>query len=222
MEFIFMLTQNDRTVADCLEVFDAIRPVGLKHVGFKDVGAEFATLSELNRRIKDSGATSYLEVVNMSPERCRESARAARQIGVDRLMGGTEVDAVLETLAGSSIAYYPFPGHPAGHPTALGGTPEEIAAHCAAFMAKGCAGADLLAYRATDAEPLALVKAARDALGTGHLIVAGSVNSPERVHALAQAGADAFTVGTAVFDGSFSSHKGAIGSRLNDVLAACP
>ena len=38
MDFVFMLTRSDRTVANWREVLDEIRPVGLKHVGFKDVG----------------------------------------------------------------------------------------------------------------------------------------------------------------------------------------
>jgi hypothetical protein len=38
----------------------------------------------------------------------------------------------------------------------------------------GCAGIDLLAYRATDAEPLDLVRAARAAT-SGRLVVAGSI-----------------------------------------------
>jgi putative N-acetylmannosamine-6-phosphate epimerase len=103
----------------------------------------------------------------------------------------------------------------------LGGGPEEVAAHCKAFVAKGCAGVDLLAYRATDAEPLDLVRAARRALGGHTLIVAGSVDRPARIGALAAAGVDAFTIGSAVFNGAFSPRKGALLSQLRDVLAAC-
>ncbi len=216
-----MLTRDDRTVEDALEVLDAIRPLGLRHIGFKDVGADPARLRELNRRIKAQGAISYLEVVSTTPEAGLASAGAAVEIGVDRLLGGTDVDAVLALLEGTGIRYYPFPGLPRGHPTVLAGGPEEIAADCAAFMAKGCAGVDLLAYRATEAEPLALVRAARRALGEGLLIVAGSVDQPGRIRALAEAGADAFTIGSAVFSGAFSPRKGALLSQLRDVLAVC-
>ncbi len=216
-----MLTRNDRTVEDALEVLDAIRPLGLRHLGFKDVGLAPALLRELNRRIKDQGATSYLEVVSSGPEACLASANAAVETGVDRLLGGTDVDAVLARLRGTGVCYYPFPGTPRGHPTVLGGMPEQIGADCAAFMAKGCAGVDLLAYRATEAEPLDLVRAAKRALGAGRLIVAGSVDQPARIRALAAAGADAFTIGSAVFNGAFSPRKGALLSQLRDVLAAC-
>jgi hypothetical protein len=221
MDFIFMLTRDDRTVEDALDVLEAIRPLGLRHIGFKDVGAGPDVLQELTRRIKEQGATSYLEVVGTTPEACLRSVRVAREIGVDRLLGGTDVDAALSILEGSGIACFPFPGLPSGHPTVLGGRPEDIAAHCETFMAKGCAGVDLLAYRATDADPLELVRAARRALGSGMLIVAGSVDQPARIRALCDAGADAFTIGSAVLNGAFSPRKGALLSQLRDVLAAC-
>ncbi len=39
MDFIFMLTNHDATVADAVEVYESIRTTGLRLVGFKDVGA---------------------------------------------------------------------------------------------------------------------------------------------------------------------------------------
>jgi pentose-5-phosphate-3-epimerase len=85
----------------------------------------------------------------------------------------------------------------------------------------GCGGVDLLAYRATEADPLDLVRAARAAWPGGKLIVAGSVNSTQRIHALAAAGADAFTIGSAVFEGAFSPAKGSLRAQIVDVLEAC-
>jgi hypothetical protein len=220
MDFIFMLTRQDQTVSDCLAVLAEIEPVGLRHIGFKDVGAELETLAVLNRRIKENGATSYMEVVATSAEAALNSARIALQIGVDRLLGGTQVKETLEILQGSGIAYYPFPGRPVGHPTRLGGTPEQVEADAREFMALGCAGVDLLAYRATEAEPIDLVKAARSGLGAkGRLICAGAVDSAARIAALADAGCDAFTIGSAAFDGSFSPRKGSLRSQLKDILS---
>ncbi|MDX2316005.1 MAG: hypothetical protein QNL90_18190 [Gammaproteobacteria bacterium] len=220
MEFIFMFTRDDQTVEDCLEVFDIVRETGVKHLGFKDVGVAQETLVALNERIRASGGVSYMEVVSTTSEACLDSARSAIAIGVDRLLGGTDAEAMLDVLADSGIAYFPFPGRPQGHPTQLGGTPEAVAADCRRFEALGCAGVDLLAYRATEAEPIELVRAARQALD-GELIIAGSVGTPARVRELAEAGVDAFTVGSAAFDGSFSPRKGSLRSQLNDILAAC-
>jgi hypothetical protein len=221
MDFIFMLTRSDRTVEDCLTVFDEIAPLGLKHVGFKDVGVPPATLRQLTEAIRASGALSYMEVVSTSPEAALNSARVARDLGIDRLLGGTQVIETMQILKGSKTAYYPFPGKPVGHPTKLGGSATDVEEHSASFVAMGCAGVDLLAYRATEADPIELIKAARRGLGKGHLIVAGSVSSRERIKAVAEAGADAFTIGTAVFDQSYSPTKGSIRSQLSAVLEDC-
>ena len=219
MDFVFMLTRADQTVPDCLDVLDDIRAVGLTHLGFKDVGVPPDVLAELARRIRAAGATSYMEVVSTSREACLQSARVAREIGVDRLLGGTQVEEVLAILAGSATRYLPFPGRPFDHPTKLGGSPQDVEADCRRYRALGCAGVDLLAYRATEAEPLDLVRAARRGMD-GVLLVAGSVAGPAQVRALKAAGADAFTVGSAVFDGSFSPHVGSLRSQLRAVLDA--
>ena len=222
VEFIFMLTRNDRTVDDALDVLELIRPVGLKHIGFKDVGADPASLSSLVEAIHDTGAKSYMEVVSTTDEECIRSAQLARDLGVQRLLGGTQVELILSILHGSSMTYFPFPGRPVDHPTKLGGTPDDVSTDCRRFVEAGCAGCDLLAYRATEAHPLDLVRAAREGLGPEPmLIVAGAVNSARQISDLHDVGADAFTIGTAVFDGSYSPSKGSILSQLNDVLTDC-
>jgi hypothetical protein len=220
MDFVFMLTRADRTIRDGIEVLEDVRPLGLRHIGFKDVGIEPAALAALHRRIKELGATSYLEVVSTTAEACLQSARLAREVGFDRLLGGTQVEEVLAILAGSRVQYLPFPGRPFGHPTQLRGSPAEIARDCERACALGAAGVDLLAYRSVDADPVELVRAARKAID-GTVLVAGGVCGPEQVRALAAAGADAFTVGSAVFDGSFAPHVGSLRSQLKAVLDAC-
>jgi hypothetical protein len=188
---------------------------------FKDVGGPPPTLESLNTAIRSSGAVSYMEVVSTTPETCLASARIAAELGVDCLLGGTDVDAVQEILQGSRMRFFPFPGFPRGHPTKLAGKPEDVEAHCSAFAAKGCAGADLLAYRATEADPLALIRAAKKGLGAKRLIVAGSIGSAAQIRAIAEAGADAFTIGSAVLDGSYAPHMGSTLSQLAAVQADC-
>lgn len=215
-----MLTRDDRTVEDCLEVYDSVRQLPLRHVGFKDVGVAPDILERLHDRIKTDGRTSYMEVVSTSAESCLGSARIGVELGVDCLLGGTEVDEILPLLAGTRTGYYPFPGVPVGHPTRLGGTPERIAADTRAMVAKGCAGVDLLAFRATEADPLDLIRAARGATDR-RVIVAGSINSAARIREIAAAGADLFTIGTAALDGSFSPRFGLLANQLRRILDAC-
>ncbi len=214
-----MLTRQDRTVPDCLDILAQIAPLGLKHIGFKDIGADEPTLRTLNAGIKTLGAQSYLEVVATSPEAALNSARIAASIGVDHLLGGTKIPETLAILKGTGVKYYPFPGIPVGHPTQLGGDAAQIAADTASFIAQGCAGVDLLAYRATDTDPLALVAAARAACGPAKLICAGGVDCPDRIAALRAAGTDAFTIGSAAFDGTFAPGKPGLLAQLQEILS---
>jgi hypothetical protein len=220
MDFVFMLTRADRTISDGLDVLEDIKSLGIKHIGFKDVGIEPAALAELHRAIKRAGATSYLEVVSTSRETALQSARVACEVGFDKLLGGTQVEEILGILSGSSVQYLPFPGEPFGHPTKLAGNAALVEEHCKKFAAMGAAGVDLLAYRATEADPLELVRVARRSMN-GTLLVAGAVNTPAQIRALKEAGADAFTVGSAVFDGSFVPNAGSMRSQLKAVLDAC-
>jgi hypothetical protein len=220
MDFIFMLTHHDRTVPNCLDVLAEVAGLGLGHIGFKDVGADTDTLQVLARRIKANGAAAYVEVVSTTPETIRQSIRTAAELGVDHVLGGQELTFALESLNGDA-RYYPFPGRPEGHPTNLGGRPGEIERDCDRAMAAGCAGVDLLAFRAIEAEPLDLIRAARRGLGRqGHLIVAGSISSPERIRTVADAGADAFTIGTAIFEETFAPGLKGVRAQCEAVLAA--
>jgi hypothetical protein len=220
MDFIFMLTREDQTIEDCLDVYEAIRRVPLNHVGFKDVGVPPETLRRLHERMKADGRTTHMEVVSTDRDSALRSAEVGAGLGVDCLLGGTQVDAVLSIVKGTKTGYYPFPGVPVGHPTRLGGTPDKIEADTRAMVAKGCAGVDLLAYRATEADPLELIRAARRGT-TKKVIVAGSINSPARIRAVAEAGADLFTIGTAALDGSFCPRIGLLANQLARILDAC-
>ncbi|KRC51942.1 hypothetical protein ASE16_02415 [Leifsonia sp. Root227] len=220
MDFIFMLTRDDQTVADALQVADEIESVPLTHIGFKDVGVDTATLQALHRKLKARNATTYLEVVSTTKQAALESARVGRDLGVDWLMGGTWVEETLQVLDGSATQYLPFPGNPVGHPTVLGGSPEVIADHTRQFVSAGAAGVDLLAYRASEADPLDLVRAARNAAPESHLVVAGSIVNREQIAALSDAGADGFTIGQAAFAGVYDPRQGSLRSQLVEILDA--
>lgn len=220
MDFIFMLTRHDRTIDDAEEVVDAVSELGVRHIGFKDIGVPRATLERVAARIRARGGVCYLEVVSTTPEAVAASLATGAALGVDSVLGGTDLEAARRVL-GSLERYFPFPGRPVGHPTRLEGTPSQVESDARTASERGCGGIDLLAYRATEADPLALVRAARRGVGDGRLIVAGSVHSAKQIHALAAAGADAFTIGSAVFDGTFAPTKGSLRGQILDILEAC-
>ena len=95
VDFIFMLTKDDQTVEDCLELHEEILPVGLTHVGFKDVGVDKATLKALTDAINVSGAISYMEVVSTTDE-----AYSGMMRGVAEGLTDTEIALVADYLQG--------------------------------------------------------------------------------------------------------------------------
>ena len=187
MDFIFMLTRNDRTIEDAAYLVDAACDLGVRHIGFKDVGVPFATMQELAGTIRRRGGVCYLEVVSTTPEAMLRSLEAGRALGVDRMLGGTDLDAA-QRILGDLSRYFPFPGRPVGHPTRLGGSRGAGRRALPRARARmGCGGVDLLAYRATEADPLDLVRAAREALAGAtadrrrqrELDASGSTRSPK-------------------------------------------
>lgn len=221
MDFIFMLTNQDRTVGNCLEVIESISDIGLMHIGFKDIGVDHSVLASLTKKIAAHGAISYVEVVSTTPASIRASIVAAARLGVDRVLGGQDVAFAIQSFKADGPTYYPFPGRPVGHPTQLGGSADDIEADCRRARDAGCPGADLLAYRATEAEPRALIRAARRGLGDdGYLIVAGSIDSTDRITEAKDAGADAFTIGSAIFENRFAAGVTGVRGQCEAVLRA--
>lgn len=201
MEFIFMLTHQDRTVDQAMDVLEQVSLTGLTHVGFKDVGATPQQQQALAQAAHEAGMTVYLEVVSTSVEAELDSVRAGLAAGVDWILGGTNPDQALGILRDSTVKYAPFPGRIIGHPSVLEGTINQIAADAARLTAMdGIAGVDLLAYRHHGVDPLELTRAVV-ASSSGPVIAAGSVVTEGQVIGLAKAGAAAFTIGGAIFDG---------------------
>jgi len=105
MDFIFMLTRNDRTIEDAARLVDAACELGVRHIGFKDVGVPFASMRDIAERIRRRGGVSYLEVVSTTSTAVVRSLKAARALGVDRILGGTDLGVaarLLGSLAGLS------------------------------------------------------------------------------------------------------------------------
>jgi len=206
-EFIFMLTHNDSTVDNALEVLEQVRSTGLRHIGFKDVGASPAMQRELADAAHAAGLTVYLEVVSVDKDDELASIDAAKAAGVDWILGGKFAREAVEKLTGTNIKLAPFPGRIVGHPSALEGTIEEIAAHAADLTStKGVSGVDLLAYRHSTVDVLELVAAVVKA-SKGPVIAAGSVVSEAQIRGLSAAGAWGFTIGGAIFEGILPGEK---------------
>ncbi|KIC07521.1 methylglyoxal synthase [Leisingera sp. ANG-M1] len=202
--FILMLTENDRTIPDAHARLEEALEAGARHIGFKDVGLPLEDLRGLAQTIRAAGGRSYLEVVSLDEDSELASARAAVGLDVDCLLGGTRAAAVTEVIRDHPLRYYPFPGRITGHPSVLEGPAGDIAASARALAdLEHVHGLDLLAYRFSGDVP-ALMQQVAQAVAKP-VIVAGSIDSKERISAVAQSGAQGFTVGTAAFAGAFQA-----------------
>ena len=191
---------------------------GARHIGFKDIGLPFDELKALAGDIRSAGGRAYLEVVSLDEESELRSAKAAVDLEVDCLLGGTRADIVTPMLRQHPIRYYPFPGQIVDHPSILKGSIEEIAESARKLSdLETVHGLDLLAYRYEGNVP-ELMKAVCQATDKP-VIMAGSIDQEERILAVAQSGAAGFTVGTAAFQEAFPASREGLVAQVQSILA---
>lgn len=199
--FIFMLTRKDRTVPEARSLLPEVFAAGVGHVGFKNIGLPHDELRLIAEEARAAGATVYLEVVSLDPDSEAASARAALDLGVDVLMGGTRPKLVVPILAGSGIRYFPFAGRVEGHPSRLEGSIRSIVASAGMLLDQdGVDGLDLLAYRFRG-DSAELARQVCAAAGRRPVFVAGSIDSVGRIREVLDCGAAGFTIGSAILEG---------------------
>jgi len=195
-EFILMLTLNDKTVPNAMEIYQELRHTGIKFFGFKDIGLPHPELKKLVEAMHADGHQVFLEVVSATADDELKSARAAVAIGVDYLIGGTQIADVKQIIAGTGMKYFPYIGQIVGHPCLLRGDLAWMVEEAKRVEAMGIDGINLLAYR-WDGDVDLLVESIMAAINVP-LICAGSVDRIERIKDLADRNVWAFTIGGAV------------------------
>jgi 2,4-dienoyl-CoA reductase-like NADH-dependent reductase (Old Yellow Enzyme family) len=214
-ELIVMLTHQDRTVSNALELFERTRDYPITHWGFKDVGLPAEEMRSVVKAMKDAGKTTFLEVVSLSEEEGLRGAQLAVELGFDILMGTVFFPSISEYLKNKPVRYYPFPGHVHSHPSILDGTIDEIVAHARQLEAHGVHGLDLLTYR-YNGEASRLLKLVVEATNIP-IVSAGSIATFDRITEVWDSGAWGFTIGSAFFERQFVPD----GSFEENVLAVC-
>lgn len=221
-EFIFMLTQNDVTVPQALEVLEELRGTGLRYAGCKDIGLSAGEYVELFNEMKRDGMTTFMEVVSYDEKKHFDGVNRALRFGVDYLVGGMpqHTKKTLEYLkrSGTPTKYCPYIGEVVGHPCVLRGSVDEIISSGRKAESLGVDGMNLLLYRYTG-DQKALLNAATKKLKLP-LIVAGSVKTFEQIEELRAMNVWAFTIGGAIFEkrlvkeGSIHDQISAVMNRL--------
>jgi hypothetical protein len=201
VNFIFMLTHNDVTVPNAVEVFEQTLDTGVKYVGFKDKGLSMKEMRVLVNLTKKEEMKVFFEVVTGNKEGALQSVRNAVELDVDCLIGGTYVEQTLQLLKGK-ICFMPYIGEVAGHPSMLRGKIDRIVSDAKKVEKLGVSGINLLAYRYNgDVEHLLeSVKKNVDI----PIIVAGDIDSFQRIRKIMELDMWGFTVGTAIFEKKFA------------------
>ncbi len=201
-ELIIMLTHNDQTVGNALEVFDECRDLPVACWGFKDIGLPKGQMKQLVSEMKKENKTTFLEVVTYTEEECLSGAKLAAECGFDYLMGTTYYDSVFELLKDSPVKYFPFCGKVSGNPSILEGSVEEIVAQARMMESKGVPGFDILAYRYVQGDPEELADKFIKALKVP-VVMAGSISSFQRIDKVRELNPWGFTIGSAFFEKKF-------------------
>ena len=200
-KMIIMLTYNDKTVSNALEIFDQCKELPVECWGFKNVGLPVGKMKKLVFNMKKAKKTTFLEVVTYNEESCLEAAKLALDCQFDYFTGTVYFESVHNLLKGKAIKYFPFCGKVSGSPSILEGSIQGIIDDAKAMEEKGVDGFDLLAYRyVEDAEKLAqqFIKAIKVPV-----VLAGSINSFDRLDKMKEYNPWGFTIGSAFFDKIF-------------------
>ncbi len=207
-KIIIMLTHNDKTVRNAIEVFEETKDLPIRYWGFKDVGMEPEKMKILCDKMHEAGKTTFLEVVSYTEEECMRGAKLAVECGFDYLLGTLYYDSVAEYIREQGLKYCPFAGRVSESPSILEGTLEDMLDQEADFAEKGVFGTDLLGYRYVDGDPNVL-SAEYIRRAKNPVVLAGSIGSEDRLKLVKEMNPWAFTMGSALFtknfvkDGSF-------------------
>jgi hypothetical protein len=216
-KLIVMLTWNDKTVHNAREVFESCKDLPVKNWGFKDVGLPSGEMKELCGLMKQNGKSTFLEVVTYSEEECERGARIAVDCGFEHLMGTIFYDGVNDFIKTTSLKYMPFVGDVSGSPSILKGSAASMLAQEERYKKAGVFGIDLLGYRYVDGDPEAL---SAEFISRGQLpcVLAGSIDSEQRIDRVLKMNPWGFTMGSALFNKKFVA-DGTFRENLEHVVA---
>ncbi len=210
---IVMLTHNDRTVKDAIEVFESAKNSKAELWGFKEVGLPIDKMKDLVSRMKKAGKTTFIEVVEYTEEECLAGAKIGIESGFDVLMGTMYFDSVRDIAKEAGMKYMPFVGQIHDRPSILEGSIEEMVKEAKSLIEKGVDGFDLLAYRYTgDPEQLAAEFVEKV---PAPVCLAGSISNYQRLDKMKEIKPWTFTIGSAFFDNKFD---GTFAEQIDKVI----
>lgn len=213
---VAMMTHNDITVTNALEVFESNKHAKTEYWGFKDDGISLEDAAVLIDAMKRAGKRVLLEPLTLNEDEAVAWAHLAAEKEVDGVLG-FYFDTVRDILKKARVKYFP----PFGQRTMdqrLLGTPQELAAAAIETLRKGPEGVRLSAFRYIDGDPIAMAKVVIAAIRSEgkEFMLTGSVNDFARIDFVKEMQPWGFTIGGALFEeGKFCG--GTVAERLNRI-----
>ena len=222
MDFVFMLTRNDATVENALELVASPVRWASSTSASRTSARTRRCCDASTAAIREAGASPWMEVVSTSRDDELRSIALGRDLGVDWLMGGVEVEGACAFSRGARSAICRSPASRSAIRRGSAARRRRSRRTAAPSRKK--------AARASTFSPIGRPRPSRSTssppAGAG-LATRARSSSPvrsiraERVAAVRAAGADAFTIGTAAIDLSYAPGAGPLEAQLRAVLKDC-
>lgn len=219
INLISMLTWNDKTVSNALEVFEKSKFIpGAICWGFKDMGIEKINAEELARSMKLAGKITFYESLVEKEDKCIEAAKFALDNKFNYLIGMPFFHSVQEFLRKTSIKYFPTCGRRSGVSRMLHGTIEDIINDGLKLQENGIDGICLSMYRFTGGDPEELAERFMKIINIP-VIISGTIDSYSRLNTVKKLKPWGFTVGSAFFNKKFGEEmNSSFTEQINKVL----
>ena len=209
-----MLTNNDATVENALEIFESNKNSKTKYWGFKDVGISEENAIVLVQAMKRAGKITIYEPLVEDEKESLKAAQFAIDHEFDYLIGNVFHQSVSDLVKNSPVKYFPTCGKRSGTPRMLYGTVDSIVEDAKRIMHCGADGVCLSVYRYVDGEPEDMAKRFVKELDAPFMIT-GSINNDHRLDFMKELQPFAFTIGSALFDDSSFGGNNTIAEKLD-------
>ena len=220
MNCVAMLTRNDITVPNALEVVRNNCHAKAQYWGFKDVGVTFEQAEELIQAMQAAGKKVVLEPLTFDEETANGWADIAIKYHCAAFLGRF-FQSVCDKLGESGVLYFPPFGRRDANERLLG-TIDELRDAALDIIAHGSSGIRMSAYRWIDGNPEDLARELKkefDSRGVPFMMT-GSVNDFEKLDVIKKMQPWGITVGGALFDeGKFGG--GTVAERIDLIDSYC-
>ena len=217
---VAMLTRNDITVPNALDVVKKNCHASAEYWGFKDVGVTFEQGEALIREMQAAGKHVAIEPLTRDEETANKWADIAIKYHIDAFLGRF-FKSVSKKLNDAGILYFPPFGR-RDENERLFGTIEELKAEAMEILDQGSSGIRISAFRWLEGDPEVLTMALKELFDEKKVpfMMTGSINDFEKLDFVKKVQPWGITVGGALFDdGKFGG--GTVAERVDRIDSYC-